>query len=192
MQQEADRHHQGRGDQGAERRDAEDKGGQQPQAAGDQAHRPAGAEQGAQESRDPFAAPEFQPYREQVAEKRRRAGQGHRRLPGLEVEPQKMGDQKRQADGGRALAGVAQEGDGRQVLAAGAQHIGRADIARTDTADVDAGQPRRDIAERHGSQKVSADNGDGVDGKGGQGQKQSFLNFEYDSAVDQGRQDLAL
>ncbi len=62
-----------------------------------------------------------------MAEEGRCTGQRHRRLTHarVEAEQQNIG----QADGGCALTRIADKRHGRQVLAAGAQDIGRADIA---------------------------------------------------------------
>ena len=56
------------------------------------------------------------------------------------------------------VTAVADQGDQRQIPPPGAQHIGRADVARADLAQVArAAQPRRDDAERDRSQQVAAD-----------------------------------
>ena len=66
--------------------------------------------------------------------------------------PTLAGDQHRH----HALQRIEQQGGGRQPLAAGAQHVGRADIARADLADV--AQPRgagQQQAERDRAQQVA-------------------------------------
>src|SRR5262249_16929839 len=85
----------------------------------------------------------------------RAAGQ---RLRRLRIEPtavlrQPPGAEHRQ----RALAAVPDEGNGRQVPAAGPQHIGRADVAGADLADIArAAEPGRDQPERGRPQKIAA------------------------------------
>src|SRR5262249_3787662 len=58
--------------------------------------------------------------------------------------------------GGGALAAVEQERRRRQPLAAGAQHIGGADIARADLTDVaEARRPGQQQAEGDGAQEIA-------------------------------------
>ena len=60
----------------------------------------------------------------------------------------------------RSLEHVAEEGRGRQALLARAQHIGRADIAGADAAQIRAaGEARQDDAEGNGAQKIGDDEG---------------------------------
>ena len=63
----------------------------------------------------------------------------------------------RDQKGGGPLAGVQQQGGQGQILAAGAQHVRRADISRADIAHV-AGARRAgdDHAERNGSEQIAA------------------------------------
>ena len=59
-------------------------------------------------------------------------------------------------DRGGALERVAQQGRGREALAAGAQHIGGADIARADGAHVGpAGGARQDQPERDRAEQIA-------------------------------------
>ncbi len=62
-----------------------------------------------------------------------------------------------------ALRGIEQEGQRGEFLAAGAQHVGRADIAGADVADVaKAGKLREDQAERNRAQQVPDGGGEQV------------------------------
>ena len=64
--------------------------------------------------------------------------------------------------GNTCLAGVENEGGGSEVLAAGAQHIGGADIARPDGTDIpQPGQARQHETEGNGSDEIAAKNGKG-------------------------------
>ncbi len=59
-------------------------------------------------------------------------------------------------DGGGALQRVTQQGRGSEPLAAGAQHVGGADIARPYRADVaQARQMREDDAERNRAKQIA-------------------------------------
>jgi hypothetical protein len=89
-----------------------------------------------------------------------RAASHRRRLGRVEGEG-------RQPHRRRALAAVADQGDQRQVTPAGAQHVGRPDVARAHLADVaGAGEARGDQAERDRAQQVAANSADRV-GEGG-------------------------
>ena len=60
--------------------------------------------------------------------------------------------------GRRALEPVAEEGGGGERLVAGPQHVGGADIARADGADVaEAGEAGEDQAEGNGAEEVADD-----------------------------------
>ena len=62
---------------------------------------------------------------------------------------------------GRALQRVEQQGGGRQPLVAGAQHVGRADIARADLAHVaQPGHARQQQAERDRAEQIAEDQRD--------------------------------
>ena len=57
-----------------------------------------------------------------------------------------------------AFEHVAEQGRGGQAFAAGAQHVGGADIARADRADVaSAGEPGQDQAERDRAEQIADD-----------------------------------
>ena len=59
-----------------------------------------------------------------------------------------------------ALERIEQQRRGGEALVAGAQHIGRADIAGADRADVaEAGDPRQDQAEGHRAEEIADDGG---------------------------------
>ena len=85
-----------------------------------------------------------QPDRIEMAEEG--ADRGERRELRL-VRPDQPGEQHR----GGALGGVEQQGRGGEPLAAGPQHIGRADIARADRAHVAERRRRGSAAARTGS-----------------------------------------
>ncbi len=82
------------------------------------------------------------------------------------------GDQRRQrrarlgdGHGDGALAHIQHQGQRRQSLAAGAQHVGGADIARPDLADVaEAGDSAQHQPERDRAQQVAEQRGGGQDG----------------------------
>ena len=64
----------------------------------------------------------------------------------------------REEHGGRALQGIADQGRGGKALAPGAQHVGRADIAGADLADVaEPGEAGQDHAERDRAEEVAED-----------------------------------
>ena len=68
-----------------------------------------------------------------------------------------------------ALQGVADKCSGSQVFAPGTQHIGGADIARADRADIlRAGEARDDDAERDRAGQIAEDERDGPRGQGGE------------------------
>ena len=89
----------------------------------------------------------------------RAASQGRRQLSRVmarDVVDQRIGQERR----ARALAAVADQGNGRQIASPGAQHIGRADIARSDVPDIPcAAQPRGQHAEWDRAQQIAADQG---------------------------------
>ena len=123
---------------------------QPDQAEGDRA-RPEQAEQHADIGRDALAALEAEPDRKQVAEKRAECGD-HRGRRSAEV----AGDD----NGHGAFQHVAEQRRGGQALAAGAQHVGRADIAGADRAQIlRAGDLRQDHAERDRAEQVADDKG---------------------------------
>ena len=72
----------GRGDQRRERGDAEGDGGGEPGGAGGEARRPGERQRQAEEGRDPLAAAEAEPDREEVAEEGGEARDHRRRLAG--------------------------------------------------------------------------------------------------------------
>ena len=120
-----------------------------PASPGDQRHDPGqrhGGERHAEQRRHAFTAPEAQPDRVTMADEGRNA----RQHPGLE--PAIMA---RQQHGGGALAGIEQQRRRRQPLVAGAQHIGGADIARSDRADIDADRPRQQQPERNTAEQIA-------------------------------------
>ena len=101
---------------------------------------------------DAFAAFEFEPDRKQMAEKSAEAGDER----GIG-----SGEMRREQNRGGALERVAQQGRGGQTLAAGAQHIGGADIAGADGADVGrAGGARQDQPERNRAEQIADREGD--------------------------------
>ena len=60
----------------------------------------------------------------------------------------------------RRLQRVEDKGRGGEVLAAGAQHVGRADVARADRAQIPgAGEARQDQTERDRAEQVAEDEG---------------------------------
>ena len=64
-----------------------------------------------------------------------------------------MNDDK---DGDRPFQGIGHEGQRREILAPGAQNIGRADIARTDRAQIRRpGKPRQDEPERNRAAEIA-------------------------------------
>ncbi len=109
-------------------------------------------EQDTEESCDALAALEAEPDREDMADEGADAG-GERRdrsEPG--------GEQH----GDRALQSVEEEGRGRELPVAGAQDVGRADIAGADGADVtEAGAARQHQAEGDRTQQIAE--GEGAD-----------------------------
>ena len=104
-----------------ERRDRE------PDDGEDDRRRPSEADQRAEIGRDALAAAELEPDRIHVAEDRARSRRERRRRP---KQP------PRQHDRQRRLQRVERERRRRQPLAAGAQDIGGADVARADRAQV--------------------------------------------------------
>ena len=84
--------------------------------------RPIESEQHAEIGRDAFAAAKAEPHRKEMAEKGAEPG-GHGGV-GAEMRPQPYG--------GGAFQQIEQQRERRQALVAGAQDIGRADIAGAD------------------------------------------------------------
>ena len=113
-------------DQGGEGGIAEETGDREPEPAGDEPHRPRNREQDAQGRGHALAALEEQPDRRDVAHDH--AACGDHRHVGAEA----LGDDH----GDGALAPVEQQGERRRRLVAGAQHVGRADVAGADAAQV--------------------------------------------------------
>src|SRR5690606_12932086 len=62
--------------------------------------------------------------------------------------------------GDDALAGIEEQRGGGQPAVAGPQHVGGADIARTDRADVDADHAGEQQTERYGAEEVPQHRGD--------------------------------
>src|SRR6201999_924360 len=88
---------------------------------------PIEAEEAAEVGGHALTAAELQPGRKDMAgESRTGGGEPGRRSPKM----------KREENRGRALQPVQHKRRGREVLATGAQHVGGADIARTDGPDV--------------------------------------------------------
>src|ERR1700691_500086 len=117
----------------------------QPDRAGGQPDRPGGGDQHAIGGGGALATLEAQPDGEAVANDRADAGPQHR-----------LGSAEpcREQDGGGALQPVQQQRRGCDGLVAGAQDVGRADVAGTDASDVAPGgglgkqQTARDGAEQ--------------------------------------------
>ena len=108
--------------------------------------RPVQPDEHAEIGGDALATPKVEPGREDVAEE---GGE-----PGIErevrVEP--AGDEH----GRRAFQCIEQQGEGGKPLVAGAQHIGRADIAGADLADVaKPGGARDQQAERDRAEQIA-------------------------------------
>ena len=121
-----------------------------PDRGKDQRDREFQADEDAEIGRDPLAAPELQPDREEMAEE----GAETRQKRGLAATEQEGADQH----GRRALEHVARQRQRRQLLVAGPQDIGRADIARADAAQIGAaGQPRQDDPERDRAEEIAED-----------------------------------
>ena len=114
-------------DQRRERGIARGEGGGDPEHAKHDRRRPEQPDQHADIDGDALAAFEFQPDREQVAEKGAERRQ-HRGVGTAEI----AGDDHRD----RALQRVADQRRRGEALAAGAQHIGGADIAGADRAQI--------------------------------------------------------
>src|SRR6478609_7328978 len=99
--------------------------------------------------RDAFAALELQPHRKQVAEKRAERSQ-HRRVGAAEIARDDHRD--------RALQHVADQRRRGEALAPGAQHIGGADIAGADRAQVlRSRQLGEDQPERNRAEQIAED-----------------------------------
>ncbi len=96
---------------------------------------------------DAFAALEVEPDRKEVAEKSAEPRRHRRQRTGI------PGGDKH---GGGALQHIEQKGGGGKALVAGAQHIGRADIAGADGAHIaEAGGPSEQQSERDRSQQIT-------------------------------------
>ena len=135
------------GGQGGERGDAEDDGHGDPHQREADGDRPGEAGENAEIGGDAFAAAEAEPHRTDMPEEGAEAGDEGR----YRAEPG-----ERYQDGRRALQPVAQQGCRGERLVAGSQHVGGADIARADGADIaEAGQPRKDHAEGDGAEEVA-------------------------------------
>ncbi len=142
-----DRRHRAR-HQCRQRRVAGREGGCEPDDAEPDRRRPEQAEQHADIGGDALAALELQPDRKQVSEEGAERGDHG----GLRAAQR----QARDGDGDGALQHVADQGCGGEALAAGAQHIGRADIAGADGADVAGARDfRQDQAERDRAEQVA-------------------------------------
>ena len=95
------------------------------------------------------------PCRRGTAARRETDGRGRRRrrrraTAGSPAKWRASSDRK------RSLQAVEQKRRGREILATGPQHVGRADVARPDGADVGgAGQPRQQQAERDRAEEVA-------------------------------------
>jgi hypothetical protein len=133
--------------QGAERGDARHREDQDPGQGRQHADRPGGGQEHAEEGRHALAALKSQPDRKQVAHE----GRGPRQHVGV-MTPEAAGDQDRD----QPLAAVAQKRQQRQILAARTQHIGRADIAGADLAQVaHARGPGDQHAKGDGAQQIA-------------------------------------
>ncbi len=112
--------------------------------------RPHQHDQDAERRRRPLAAAKAEPERKHVAD-HRAAGGGERRLRA----PPCADDDRR-----GPLRHVEQQGQRGEAFAAGAQHVGRADVARADPADVAmAAEPAQQQPERDRAQEVADDGG---------------------------------
>ncbi len=136
-------------EQGGQRGEAEDGGEQQPGRAGDGADRPRQAPHDAERGRHALAALEAQPHREHVPEHGTRGGADGGELADL------VGDQH----GDHALQRIEQQGRGGELLAAGAQHVGGADVARSDRCGCRRALRRASAAGRTGSSPAGSPSG---------------------------------
>ena len=104
-------------------------------------------EQHAQIRRNAFSAFKFQPHRKNVAEERAKAGQDCGSLSEIVVR-----DQHRDC----AFCGIEQKRRRRDAFASRSKHVRRADVARTDPADVtQACGAREKQAEGNGAKQVA-------------------------------------
>ena len=128
----------------------------QPRYARRQADFPTGVEQNAQSRRDAFSAFELQPNRKVVSQNARRAGNQSRRVANAFFGNAIRRDERRQS----RFARIQYQRQQSQILASRAQNIRRADVARTDFADVaqsrHAGQHN---PERNRTQHIADDGG---------------------------------
>src|SRR5208283_1025156 len=141
------------------RRIAGEESHRQPDDGEGETRRPGGGEKAAEKSRDPLTAPKPNPNRKQMAEKRPERGGEH---GGARCE---MGDGQNRD---RSLQKIKQKGQRRQILAAGAQNIGRADIAGTDRAEVrGSGETSQNEPERDRAAKIAEEKGENTLKHGG-------------------------
>ena len=138
-------------DQRGQRGDPARRGNQQPDRAGGQPDRPGGGEQHAEAGRDPLAA----------LEAAARPGRGGRAPP--EARPAAR-PPARPATAAISTAAApfrpsSSNGRRRQPLAAGAQHVGRADIARADLRGCRPARRRGSAAGRTGSSPADSRTG---------------------------------
>src|SRR5579859_5905929 len=130
---------------------AEREGEREPDRAEQDRRRPDQTDQDADIDGNALAALEFEPDREDVAEESPEACQ-HRRVRSAEIAGNDHGD--------RALERVEHQRRGGEPLAPRAQHVGRADIAGTDRAQVSRpGKPGEDEPERDRAKEITDDQG---------------------------------
>ena len=136
-----------KGGERGERGVAEGEGHREPDPGGEKAEAEGEREHRAEEGRDALAALEAEPDREEVPEEGEKAG----KLRGVLA-----GDRAGDEDRGRALAAIEQERRGGGALVARPEHVRRADVARTDLAQVaEAHQAGEHHAEGDGAEQVS-------------------------------------
>ena len=134
-------------------------GHRQPDDGEGETRRPGGGEKAAEKSRDPLAAPKPNPDGKQIAEKRPERGKQHGSTR------REMGDGQNRD---RSLQKIKQKGQRRQILAAVAQNIGRADIAGADRAEVrGSGKTSKDEPERDRAGKIAEEKGENTLKHGG-------------------------
>src|SRR5262249_36869607 len=122
-------------------------GGCEPDQAEQEPDRPGESEQDAQIGRNALAAPELEPdWKEMPDEGAEASNKRKARIVGMDECEHRY----------RALERIADQRRGRQPLVAGAQHIGCADIAGADAAQIlRARKARDDDAERDRAEQIA-------------------------------------
>src|SRR5689334_12901965 len=145
-------------DEGRERGVAGERRDREPHEAEDEGALPGEPDQDTDIGRHALAALELEPDRKQVAEEGTEPRE-HGEI--LSAEP--IGHQHR----GGALERVEDQRRSGESFAAGAQHIGGADVAGSDRADIPgAGEPREDEPERNRAEQIAETEGGRVIGQG--------------------------